>query len=47
MTLEAFCSSLAEILIRNMGYGKAIVSAEKPNAYGLADGPGVTIVRPK
>lgn len=45
MTLEALSSSLAIMLIKEMGYAKAVVTVEKPNAYGFADGPGVTIVR--
>ncbi len=47
LTLEAMAVSLAKILIRDLGHGKITVSAEKPNAYGLAECAGVEISRSK
>ncbi|KAH0534043.1 hypothetical protein FGG08_007350 [Glutinoglossum americanum] len=46
-TLEAFVVSLAKLLMSDMGYVKVTISAEKPNAYGLVDCPGVEITRTK
>ena len=47
LTLEAFVTELARHLTVDLDYPHAAVSAHKPGVFGMADGPGVQIVRTK
>ena len=45
MTLEALAWAVAKTSLLQLGFEKVKVTIEKPNAYGLADCPGVVMTR--
>ncbi|KAI9763542.1 MAG: hypothetical protein M1840_000450 [Geoglossum simile] len=44
-TIEAFVTAVARFVICDLGFGEATVSARKPSAFGIAEGPGIEITR--
>ena len=47
LTLETFVTMFACHLTVDLGFHHVAVSAHKPSVFGMADGPGVQIVRSK
>jgi hypothetical protein len=47
LTLEAFVTAFANHVIVKAGFNKVAVSAHKPGVFGMAEGPGVQILRTK